>query len=248
VWTNRPIWPQGIDRPAPAPVPSNLHWDLWLGPAPIRPYGEGYHTFSWRGWWDFGTGAPGDMGCHTVNLPFMALDLRNPRTIEATTSPDNHDSYPKSSTVRYEFPANHHRPALSMTWYDGGNLPPADLLPGQSFSDSGSLIIGDKGKLYTPGDYGGGGTFIGGVDVGSPAFPESPGHFEEYVRAIRGGPAAMSNFHDYAAPLAETVILANIAVWSAGKKIEWEAHKMRTRNAPETEHILRPAYRAGYQI
>lgn len=253
VWTNRPIWPQGIARPATKDVPANLDWNLWLGPAPERPYGDGYHTFAWRGWWDFGTGALGDMACHTVNLPYMALDLRNPTTVMAEISatkddPGYHDSYPKSSKITFKFPATKQRPELTFVWYDGHNLPPQDLLPGTKFQDSGSLIIGDKGKLYTPGDYGGGGKIIDGVDVGEAKFPHSPGHFEEWVRAIKGGEPAMSNFPDYSSHLAETILLGNMAVWSPGKTIEWDAHGMRAKNAPEVAHIIKPTFRGSYSL
>lgn len=254
IWTNRPIWPQGGPRPQPSPIPANLHWDLWLGPAPERPYGDGYHPFAWRGWWDFGTGALGDMACHTVNMPFMALDLRNPISVQAQSAGHNHDSYPAWSIIRFEFPATAHRPALTMTWYDGGKLPPQDLLEGEKFSDSGSLILGDKGKFYTPGDYGGGGKLIGGVDVGEVKFPESPGHFEEFVRAIKEGVSATSNFPDYAGPLTETILLGNLAVWTAdkegveGTKIEWDARSLRAKNAPEVAPIIRPKYRDGYSL
>jgi predicted dehydrogenase len=262
VWTDRPIWPQGIDRPPTKPVPSYLDWDLWLGPAPVRPYGDGYHTFAWRGWWDFGTGALGDMACHTVNLPFMALDLRYPTSVVATSSGTNHDSYPKSSKIIYEFPPTtidgKPRPALTMTWYDGSNLPPKDLIPQDLLPEngkvpiSGSLIIGDKGKLYTPGDYGGGGHIVDGNDVGEVAFPESPGHWEEFVAAIRGGKPAMSNFPDYASQLAETILLGNLAVWGEGEKIEWDAQNLKVKNgratADKVAHIIHPVYRAGYHI
>ncbi len=157
VWTNRPIWPQGIPRPKPAPVPPNLDWDVWLGPAPKRPYAPGYHPFKWRGWWDFGTGALGDMACHTVNLPYMALDLKDPVSVQAWHSGHNRDSYPNSSKIKYEFPATDKRPAVVMWWYDGGNFPPADLLPkGWKMPKTGSLFIGEKGIMLAPGDYGGG--------------------------------------------------------------------------------------------
>src|SRR5579862_4616303 len=129
VWTDRPIWPQGGGLPPVKPVPANLHWDLWLGPAPERPYGDGYHPFSWRGWWDFGTGALGDMACHTVNLPYMALGLWDPVSVQAQTAGTNKDSYPTWSIIKFQFPANAHRPAVTMTWYDGGKLPPKDLIP-----------------------------------------------------------------------------------------------------------------------
>jgi predicted dehydrogenase len=256
VWTNRPIWPQGIDRAAPAPVPDGLHWDLWLGPAPKRPYAPGYHTFAWRGWWDFGTGALGDMACHTVNLPFMALDIRNPTSVVAKTSGHNRDSYPKSSTITYEFPANGHRPALTMYWYDGGALPPTSLFKGGKFedlvadgkiSDSGSLIVGDKDSLYTPGDYGGGGRFIHS-DPTPVDFVQSPGHFEEFIRACKGGEAATSNFPNYSGPLSETILLGNLAVWSDGKKIEWDAKNLKAKNAPEVADIIRPHYSSGYHL
>src|SRR5579862_133186 len=129
VWSNRPLWPQGIERPGPSDPPAGLDWDLWLGPAPVRPYGQGYVPGVWKGFWDFGTGALGDMACHTVNLPFMALDLRDPTAITAVCTGHNGDSYPKASRIVYEFPATAARAAVTMTWYDGGNLPPIDLIP-----------------------------------------------------------------------------------------------------------------------
>ena len=124
VWTNRPIWPQGENRPASVAPPKSLHWDLWLGPAPARPYGENaYHTFKWRGWWDFGCGALGDMACHTFNMPFAALNLRDPVSVQAETSGHNGDSYPKWSVITFEFPATDKRPAVKAFWYDGGKRP-----------------------------------------------------------------------------------------------------------------------------
>ncbi len=124
VWTDRPDhWRQGGDRAASTACPPHVAWDLWLGPAPLRPYAAGYHPFAWHGWWDFGTGALGDMGCHTANLPYMALDLRAPTAVQAETSGHNGDSYPKWSVIAFEFPARNGRPALKLFWYDGGKLP-----------------------------------------------------------------------------------------------------------------------------
>jgi predicted dehydrogenase len=252
VWTDRPIWPQG-QEPHPASVPSSLHWDLWLGPARARPYGvyaEGrpaYHPFAWRGFWDFGTGALGDMACHTMNMPYMGLDLREPSSVEAETSGHNKDSYPKWSIIRYTFPARGNRPALTMTWYDGGKRPPAELFEGQEPRSSGVLLIGKKGKMYSGGDSGVGYKLTGGVTEPKVEFPQSPGHFTEFVRAIKGGPAAMSNFPDYAGPLTETVLLGNLAIW-AGKKIEWDASNLRALNASEVEPLIRPEYRKGYVL
>jgi len=247
VWTNRPIWPQGIPRPAASTPPSNLHWDLWLGPAPERPYASGYHTFGWRGWWDFGTGALGDMACHILNMPFMALDLRDPVSVVAETSGHNKDSFPAWSIIRYEFPETAKRPALSLTWYDGKKRPPADLVDGRELSGGGSIIIGEKGKLYTPTDYGDNGTLIG-VEPIEVTYPQSPGHFTEFARAIKGGEPAMSNFPNYASPLTETVLLGNLAVWAEGKKVEWDAKKLRTKNAPEVNEVIRAKYRDGWKL
>jgi predicted dehydrogenase len=253
VWTNRPIWAQGGNRPGEAPVPANLKWDLWLGPAPVRPYANGYHPFSWRGWWDFGTGALGDMACHTVNMPFMGLNLRDPLSVQAKTSGHNKDSYPKWSIIEFEFPATDARPALKFFWYDGGKLPAKELLNGKNPSGSGCVIVGEKGKIYSPNDYASEFEVFGDLKVPEEVkFEESPGHFEEWVRAIKGGPAAMSNFPDYAGPLTETILLGNLAVWAAdkgeGKKIEWDAKNLKTTNAPEVEHIIKAEYRSGYTL
>jgi predicted dehydrogenase len=249
VWTNRPIWPQGGPRPEGSAPPPGVHWDLWLGPAPERPYAEkAYHPFAWRGWWDFGTGALGDMACHTMNMPFMALDLRNPVSVQARTSGHNRDSYPQWSVIKYEFPAAGNRPAISLTWYDGGKLPSPDLLDGKELAKSGILLIGEKGKLYSPGDNGGSRELLGGVEETEVSFPESPGHVAEWARAIRGGEPAMSNFPDYASPLTETVLLGNLAVWADGKKIEWDAQRLTAKNAPEVAHVIRSEYRSGWTL
>jgi predicted dehydrogenase len=258
VWTNRPIWPQGGERQATKPVPPNVHWDLWLGPAPERPYAPGYHDFAWRGWWDFGSGALGDMACHTVNMPFMALDLRDPVAVEAITSGHNRDSYPKRSTIKYEFGANGTRPPLVMVWYDGGNKPPTDLFDGMEVSETGVLLIGDKGKLFAPGDYCEKGyKLLGGAEDRDVTFEPAPpgGHFAEFAAAIKGDiPQARSNFPDYSGPLSETILLGNLAVWAAnepdtpGKRIEWDAKNLKPTNAPEVESVVTPTYREGYKL
>lgn len=255
IWTNRPIWDQGEKRPPEAPVPPHVHWEEWIGPAPYRPYAVGYHPFAWRGYWDFGTGALGDMACHTVNMPFMGLNLRDPTSVQARTSGHNKDSYPKWSIINFEFPANDQRSAVKMTWYDGGKKPGKELLDGKQPAVSGALIIGDKGKLYAPGDYAENPLeLFGGISEPKVEFVKSPGHFEEWIRAIKGGEQAMSNFPDYAGPLTETILLGNLAVWAApsanemGKKIEWDAKNIKATNAPEVEEVIRPKYREGYKL
>ena len=266
VWTNRPVWAQGGDRPAEKPAPDYLKWDLWLGPAPARPYADGYHRFSWRGWWDFGTGALGDMACHTLNMPYMALNLRDPVSVEAETSGHNKDSYPKKSRIRYDFPTLGDRPAVAMYWYDGGNRPSPDILPGSKHFKGnyngivgrGSLVIGDKGTFFSAGDYGGdtnnSGVLADGEFRNLNAFSDdkykytrSPGHFKEFAEAIKGGPAAVSNFPEYAGGLTETVLLGNLAVW-AGGKVEWDAKAMKPTGGSDLERIIKREYRDGYKL
>jgi predicted dehydrogenase len=261
IWTNRPIWPQGVDRPASAPCPGWLNWDAWLGPAPERPYGEGYHPFAWRGFWDFGTGALGDMGCHEVNMVFRGLDLRNPISVSAETSGHNKDSLPAWSIITYEFAATPARPGLKMVWYDGGKKPPAELLegidspqarvrknkkkqaesPGDGLPQEGKLVIGDKGRLW------GYQQLLDGAQPVPVTYPQSPGHFEEWVNAIRGGAPALSNFVEYAAPLTELVLLGNLSAW-CGEKIQWDADKMQVTNVTGLERLIKPEYRSGYTL
>jgi len=174
VWSNRPVWAQGQDRPAGSdPVPASLDWDGWLGPAQYRPYKQGvYHTFSWRGWQDFGTGALGDMACHPANMPFRALTLGYPTEIEATSSSMNKETYPLKSRIRFQFPARQGLAPVTFWWYDGGNPKPNDPYrhdgnnkpPGNvtaeveammgSVPGSGCILVGDDGKIFSPDDYG----------------------------------------------------------------------------------------------
>ena len=267
VWTNRPVWPQGGGRPAESSPPGNLNWDLWIGPSPQRPFGNGYHPFAWRGFWDFGSGALGDMACHTFNMPFMALNLRDPSSVQAITSGHNKETYPKWSMIDYEFPSLGDRTAVKVKWYDGGKRPDQVLFEGfgerdkegnqKPFNLAGSavLVVGEKDSLYAPGDYCENGFKLkSGSAPTAAAFQKSPGHFAEYVNAIRGGAAAMSNFPDYAGPLTETILLGNLAVWAAevpdviGKKIEWDPIKLVATNAPEVEAVIRPPYRDGWKV
>jgi len=255
IWTNRPVWPQGGDRPAEKPVPENLDWENWQSVAERRPYGDGYHPFKWRGWWDYGTGALGDMACHTVNMSYMGLELKNPTSVQAETSGHNRDSYPKWSIIRFEFPANDWRPAIKFVWYDGGKRVDRELLEGDNVAGSGCLVIGDKGKLYDGGDYGGISKLYGDVDSSDEGleYPKSPGHFQEWVNAINGGPPAMSNFADYAGGLTETILLGNLAVWAAnepgeGPKLDWDPKALRVTNVRDEaiDGLVKPTYTKGH--
>ncbi|TWT34006.1 Inositol 2-dehydrogenase [Posidoniimonas corsicana] len=255
-WTDRcgGWWPQGIDRPAGAAVPGHVSWDLFVGPAPGRPYASIYHPFKWRGWWDFGTGALGDMACHVLNMPFYALGLRDPIAVQATTSGHNRDSYPNWSVIDFEFPSNESRDALKLTWYDGGKRPDASLVGKEELAGNGVIIIGEKGTLYSPDAYGSSFELIGDLAEPEVEFERSPGHFDEFIRAIRGGAPAVSNFVDSGGPLTETVLLGNLAVWAAdeaetpGRRVEWDAQAMTPVGAPELAKIVRPEFHHGYDL
>ncbi|MGQ9882258.1 MAG: Gfo/Idh/MocA family protein [Armatimonadota bacterium] len=252
VWSNRPVWPQGVPRPNEEMiVPDGLDWDLWLGPRPKRPYHEAYHPFRWRGWIDFGTGAIGDMACHTMNMAFWALNLRDPVSIEAETSGVNGETFPKWSIVRYQFPQRGDLPPCKVTWYDGGQKPPVELLMGEQMADSGLLIIGSEGRLYSPGDYGTPFVLLprekfANYQPPAPSIPRSPGHHQEWINACKGGPPAMSNF-DYASALTETALLGNLAIIT-GERINWDAKRMRAVNCPKADKIIHPVFRKGWTI
>ena len=258
IWTNRPIWPQGIDRPKESPeVPPELDWDLWLGPAPARPYHPCYLPFNWRGWWDFGTGALGDIGCHAMDASFWILDLGAADTVEveAETAPVNDETAPEWSQITFHFPARGEKPPLRLFWYDGGKTPPVpdELkeegrgLPG----DNGVLFVGDKGKIISPELYGGGPRLIPEArmkefDRPPETLASSIGHYLEWIQACKGGAPAGANF-DYAGPLTETALLGNLAV-RAGEKIRWSAKKMEVTNCPKANRYVRDAYRRGWRL
>ena len=270
IWTNRPVWPQslGLKVKEVTPPPAHVHWNEWIGPARMRPYSPEIHPFKWRGFWEFGTGALGDMACHTLNMSFMALDLFNPTSVVAETAEHDGNMYPKSSKITFQFPEYNGRPALTMYWYDGGELPPAELLegcPGQKNAkgkerpySSAALVVGDKGKFYSPGDYGGEVRNTGLITeegftrqdkiADQPEYVRSPGHFTEFANAIKGEGEAVSAFPTYAGPLTETILLGNLAVWS-GEMVEWNAETMEAANATdEINRIVRHEYHNGYSI
>ncbi len=249
-WTDRPggWWPQGVDRPAKGTVPNTVEWDLWLGPVKWRDYADGYHPFAWRGWWDFGTGAMGDIACHCMNLPYMALDLRDPIAVQANTSGHNKDSYPQSSTITYEFAARGSRGPLTLTWYDGGRKPSQDLFPSVPLAGNGCLIVCEKATLYSPGEYAGSTTLSVKMELPSVPYVESRGHMEEWVDAIKGGKMSMSNFPDYSGPLTEMALVGNLAVWANGPRLEWDAKRLRVKGTREYDSLIYPTYREGYSL
>jgi predicted dehydrogenase len=274
VWTNRPVWPQAPDvmkRPKAEDPPASLDWEAFIGPAPMRPYGQGYHTFKWRGWLDFGTGALGDMACHTANMAFRACELTSPTTIEADATDVNDETFPSSARIKYAFPARGDKPhqaALNFFWYEGKRggvkvLPPEELLKkvlpgGGKLADSGSIIVGDKAILFSPNDYGAQFKILAGTeelakgDRTPKVLPVNGkgdnGMKEEWARAIREGKPeiAYSNF-DIAGMLTEAILLGNVAI-RAGKKIEFDAAKLKVTNDEAANRFIKREYRKGWEL
>ncbi|MCC6402889.1 MAG: Gfo/Idh/MocA family oxidoreductase [Fimbriimonadaceae bacterium] len=248
LWTDRAggWWKQGAGRPEPKLPPKGIDFDLWLGPRPIRAYGDGYHPFAWRGFWDFGTGALGDMGCHIFNMPFMALDLRDPLAVQATTSGHNREMFPTWSIVKYNFGERKGRAELELHWYDGGKKPPADLAPGFEFGGNGVIVVCRDATIFSPNSDNNEFHLVGGAPLPSIEVEESPGHMAEFARAAMGGPPAVSNFPDYAAPLTETVLLGNLAIWADGPSLEWDARNMKVKGSDEYDALIRPTFERGW--
>jgi hypothetical protein len=259
-WTDRPVWDtQGIDRPKEEqPVPAELAWDLWLGPAPTRPFHEGvYHPFSWRGWWDFGCGALGDMACHTMDGIFWSLEPGHPTSVEPVVStPYNNETFPKASIVKWTFPANKNRPGFVSYWYDGHLIPanPTDLELDRKLPPTGNLFVGTKGSLVIPGDYGESARIIPEArmkEFGKPKkmLERSPGHVVEWLMACAGEKPVDypgSNF-SYSAPMSETILLGNIAL-RMGRRLEWNGEKFEFTNLPAANKYLTKEYRQGWEF
>ncbi|MCX5645618.1 MAG: Gfo/Idh/MocA family oxidoreductase [Phycisphaerae bacterium] len=258
-WTNRPVWPQGIDRPKDTPpVPETLDWDLWVGPAPMRPYHPCYLPFNWRGWWDFGGGALADMACHVLDPVFSALKLKYATSVEASCTKVNKETFPLASMVHFEYPAREGMPAVKIHWYDGGLKParPDVLEVGRSLDQESSnvLFIGSKGVLRC-GEYGGSPRLI--PETAMKAYKRPPqtlerikgGHEQNWIRACKGGPAATSNF-DYSGPFTEMVVMGNLALRpeNVGKKLEWDGDKMLVTNDKKANDYVQMHYRQGWEL
>ena len=258
-WTDRPIWPQGVTLPDHSKmmpvVPRTLDWDLWLGVAAQREYDPAYLPFTWRGYWDFGTGALGDMGCHILDGAFYALDLGSPTHIEAISARQTEISAPKASMVKYDFPARGRMPAVKLTWYDGGLQPPPPpgLEPGKLLPSNGTLLVGSKATVFAD-------TYYDNVSIipesamleMKPSLPAKTiprvgtTHFMEWVRACKGGVPAGSNF-DYSSRLTEVALLSNVAI-RARRPIDWDGAGMSVTNLPDANRFLRVDYRPGFGV
>jgi predicted dehydrogenase len=249
-WCGR-SWGGAQRPPAGAPIPNTLDWDLWLGPAPQRPYApEVYHPFNWRGWWDFGGGTLADMACHHMDLPFWALNLRVPEKVwaEGAPSPADAETAARWVIVHYEFPARDKLPPVHLTWYDGGKRPKHFDGGGLPKWGDGNLFVGKKGMLladYTRHRLLPEKTFEG-YQPPKPTIPDSLGHHKEWVEACKTGGATTCNF-DYAGPLTEAVLLGNVA-YRLGKPITWDAKNLKAVNEPGADKYLRKAYRKGWSV
>ncbi|MGL6227114.1 MAG: Gfo/Idh/MocA family protein [Thermoguttaceae bacterium] len=298
VWTDRPIWPQGMDPnramtlaqyaelvkksdPKDAELLTEemqkkirrdlekvIDWKSWIGPAQMREYYPGvYHPFVWRGWWDFGTGALGDIACHALNMHSKALDLSTPSEVVATTSGHDFDIFPSWSVIEYTYPENDFRKGFKFTWYDGGKTADPGILAKYGINEvptGGSLIIGSKGAMWGNGLIGC--ESIKGVEVEyAPVHPEhndtdSRNMYELCVAIQEGNPArCFSNFPNQAGPLTEAMLLGNLAVWTAfepekrGEMIQWDAKNMKVTNlesikTPKTADLVKPTYSEGYRL
>jgi predicted dehydrogenase len=265
VWSDRAgqLWKQGIARPADTPpVPSYLDWNLWLGPIRERPYHPAYAPVKWRGWWDFGTGALGDMGCHIIDHPVWALRLGAPRAVEARVTIDgsifdghkpNVETYPIAAIIFYEFPARGDLPPVRMTWYDGGLMPPepAEMPAEERLPENGVLYVGTKGKMFHASHGDMPRLLPHALHEEAVKVPKSmqrsPGHYEEWVGACKGGPRPVSNF-DYAGPLTEIVLLGVLALKSPGRRLEWDSENLTIKNARELDRYLHTGYRKGWTL
>ncbi len=274
-WTNRPIWPQGMPRPNEYPaVPDGLDWDLWIGPAPMRPYHPTYHPFAWRSWFDFGAGALGDMACHVMDAAYTALKLGYPTSVTGyiayqvveraradgkgteNVRLEYNDSYPMASALHYTFPARGKKlPRVKFHWYDGGLLPerPEELEPERRMYESGTIFVGDKGKIMS-GTYSENPRII--PEAKMKAYKRPPqtiprvagaNHEQNWIDACKGKTRAVSSF-DYAGPFTETVLLGNLAVLYPGKKLQWDGPNLKVTNFAEANDFVKPKFREGWSL
>lgn len=256
-WSDRPgkWWPQPVERPAnPMPIPADLNWDLWLGGAPRRPYHRAYHPHDWRAWFDFGTGALGDMAVHNLDPAFYALDLDAPVAAEAQCVGLGAESYPAWQIITFEFVRPSPHPALKMFWYDGGKLPkqPADLADEIDLSDNGILFIGDKGTMLCGGWSGAPKLFPASrrkeFQLPPKTIARSIGHRAEWIQACKDNrPEDAKAGFAYSGPFTEALLVGNLAV-RLRKRVEWDSANLRAPNAPEAETLIRKKYRDGFGI
>jgi predicted dehydrogenase len=259
-WSTRPFWPQGVERPKiNDPIPEGLNWNLWLGPAPERPYNHVYLPFSWRGWADFGCGALGDMGCYSFDTLFRVLKLESPASVEASTTDRYDETYPMASLIHFNFPARGDMPPVKFSWYDGGLRPPRppELEEDRPFTmegedgEEGLLFVGDKGKILC-GFNGARPRLI--PDARMKAFqpppktlPRSPGNEREWLNACKGGKDKPGGNFEFSAMVTETLLLGNVAS-QTGQKLSWDRVSLRVPNSDTANKLISPPRRPGWDL
>jgi len=262
-WSDRPthngelFWAQGVDRPQDTPpVPDTLDWDLWLGPAPYRPYHPAYVPFRWRGWWDFGSGGLGDMGIHNLAPVFSALKLGAPTSVCASSTLFNDETLPLASTVHYEFAARGDTAPVTVHWYDGGIIParPLELEEDRELSrEDGLIFVGDKGKMYVEGWGGHSPRLIPEAKMKAyqrPAktLPRSIGHHNEWLKACKEGTPTRSAFDTFAGPLTEAVLLGTVCVRAGGERLLWDSANLKVTSSEKANEYLHYEYRKGWTL
>jgi predicted dehydrogenase len=258
-WSSRPFWPQGIERPKETqPVPEGLDWDLWLGPAPQRPFNQAYLPFSWRGWTDFGCGALGDMGSYSYDTIFRVLKLEAPTSVEASSTDRYDETYPVASIIHYDFAARGEMPPVKFTWYDGGLKPPRpeELEAGRPFKgtgdeDEGLLFVGDNGKILC-GFNGRGPKLIPQSKMDSyqqppKTLPRSPGNEREWLDACKGGKTKPGGNFEFEGMVTETLLLGNVAVCT-GEKFSWDRANLKANSSDLGQKYIRPERRVGWEL
>ncbi len=267
-WTNRPIWPQGMTRPADTPpVPDGLDWDLWIGPAAMRPYHPAYHPTSWRAWWDFGTGALGDMACHVMDAAYQCLKLGYPTSVTTHLAYNvipregspwgsrvkYDDSFPPGTLAHFTFPERgENYPAVRLHWYDGGLMPerPEELEPERRLPESGTIFVGEKGKIMCE-TYSGSPRLIPETAMQAYTRPEKTlprvegSHEQNWIDGITGKTKPTSNF-DYSGPFTETVLLGNVGMRFPSQKLLWDGESMTMTNVAEANDVIHHHYREGW--
>ena len=265
IWTDRPskglhgeYWPQGVNRPEGSPAtPKELDWDLWLGPAPERPYHPAYAPFKWRGWWDFGTGALGDIACHYLDPVFRALHLAAPTSVEAASTRVNDETFPVGSMITWHFPERGDMAPVKLVWYDGGLRPtrPESIKDNETLGANGLMLIGDDGCLTSDWNKWKLHPEKKAIEYGAPPkkLVRSPGHHAEWIRACKGGEKGGSNF-DWAGPMTEAILLGNVALRPQLRekltkvKLLWDAENLAFSNCEEANQFLRREYRPGWDL
>ena len=254
-WSNRPVWPQGIARPEGTPtVPETLDWNLWLGVAPDRPFHEAYQPFNWRGWFDFGAGALGDMGAHIIDPPVWALELDAPLTVAYEGPEPMPETFPKAERIHYEFPGTKFTSGdrLKLTWHDGDRRPDfsaSGVGPDYQPSAGGSLYLGEKGTIVA----GHGSNSVPEIfHDGQPVeadfeILDGRNHYEQWINAIRGEDQTTSDF-GYAGPLTETVLLGTIVCRFPAQTLKWHPKDMKFQDHPEATALVKKSYRKGWEV